>query len=258
MEQNIEPQKNRTIMKKILFAILSFMVMLTNVTAQNTTDDALTESNQYNIWEHRKFIRLGYVNQDIKTTYGYVFEGKVGVDFTSGKSYFLHKKPILGMMKFAIDFGTGVSYNNYKNKTESTADGEYLGPNGFTGEGEPVVDSEESFSFKDLGVHSIDAGLKIGPSLTVNPYDKLRICAYFHFYPAVNMLLNHTDFEIGFMPYLDYGLEVSYKVIGIGVEARNAAGKHWNMLSMMMGEGLSNTANRKSVKAVTFYLAFRF
>lgn len=122
MEQNIEPQKNRTIMKKILFAILSFMVMLTNVTAQNTTDDALTESNQYNIWEHRKFIRLGYVNQDIKTTYGYVFEGKVGVDFTSGKSYFLHKKPILGMMKFAIDFGTGVSYNNYKNKTESSAD----------------------------------------------------------------------------------------------------------------------------------------
>lgn len=236
-------------MRKIFFVLISCIVMM-------CAADVQAQDSSYDFWKHRKFMRVGFAKQTFNTSYGYKLNSKFGIDYTSGRSYFLHKNPIAGLMKFAIDFGTAIDYVNYRKSTYS--DDSYTGPEGYTGN-EFALTENESSDLKDFGLHSLDFGFKVGPSLTVNPYDNIRVCAYFYFFPSASLLLRNTNFELGFMPYLDFGVEVSYKWIGLGFETRNGAGRYWDLMKMMGDEGFSSKkVSKYALNSYNFYLAFRF
>ena len=99
--------------------------------------------------------------------YGNDLEGSFGVSLTSGRTIYLHKKPIWGKLKFALDLGMDVNYTKYKDFGEDYN-------NYYEDEDSPALLS---------GMHQCDLGALLGASATVNPVGDLRVSAYFRFVP---------------------------------------------------------------------------
>lgn len=115
-------------MKKLsLLAVSLLVVVASGVQAQNQSDemtqrlDSLQQvvNNMSNtnqeleqerlnrvVWKDRaKYFNLGYVKQTLtdKST-GIELQSDFGVSLSSGKTYYLHKKPLAGMIKFGLDW----------------------------------------------------------------------------------------------------------------------------------------------------------
>ena len=125
---------------------------------------------------------------------------KYGAAFTSGRTYFLHGKPIAGMIKIGLDATwVDLNYNNYSYDWDV--------------EGVPQTSA----------VHQIEYSLHVGPSIAINPVGKLNINAYFRYAPTFSAFLSTGD---GFALSGNYatmfvtGGMVSWGVIGIGAEYR--------------------------------------
>ena len=124
-----------------------------------------------------------------------------GVAFTSGRTYFLHAKPIAGMIKFGLDATwVDLNYDNYSYDS-------YV----------------EGVGMESSAAHQIEYSLHVGPSIAINPVGKLNINAYFRYAPTFSALLSTND---GFALSGNYatmfvtGGMVSWGVIGIGAEYR--------------------------------------
>lgn len=197
----------------------------------------------YDFWKQRKYLRLGFVTQDSKNRSGAELNSAFGFGLVRGKNYFLHKQPIAGMLKFAIDFGFGLQYVRYRDTSEDTS---YGGPSGFLGdesqlggdsEGEDDILSD--LMSRDFGLNALDISLHVGPAVVVNPVKDLRLCAYWHFCPAGTLTLKNMTAEVGFVPYMNYGLEATWRKIGIGVERQYGIGKYWNLINLVDGGNAS-------------------
>ena len=106
-----------------------------------------------------------------------------GVSLAFGKTYYLHKKPLLNMIKFGIDATWfDISYAKYSEPDAYANDGAYTRAYGDYGGYD--YDDEEDI---DLGIHQIDASMHVGPSITVNPIGDLKVAAYFHYVPTYSM-----------------------------------------------------------------------
>ena len=108
----------------------------------------------------------------------------------------------------------------------------------------------------DLGLHHIDVGLHIGPSISINPVSHLKILAYFRFVPSYSMLILSEEFYQGFTPMFSYGGEISYKFIGIGVEGRTGSAKYKDMIAEY--EGTDALKIKYKTSAMRVYISFRF
>ena len=195
---------------------------------QKTEDAARNER----IWKKRaKYFNIGYItNQTLTDKIDAEAEWKsdFGVSLTFGKTYYLHKKPLLNMIKFGIDatwfelsyakysepdvFAEGGSYTRAYNDYSSGYDDYY----------------EEDF---DLGIHQIDASMHVGPSVTVNPVGDLKVAAYFHYVPTYSMVVIDDSFGHGYVSNFAFGASVAYKAISVGIEHRWAKKATYNGLS---------------------------
>lgn len=195
---------------------------------QKTEDAARNER----IWKKRaKYFNIGYItNQTLTDKVDAEAEWKsdFGVSLTFGKTYYLHKKPLLNMIKFGIDatwfelsyakysepdvFAEGGSYTRAYNDYSSGYDDYY----------------EEDF---DLGIHQIDASMHVGPSVTVNPVGDLKVAAYFHYVPTYSMVVIDDSFGHGYVSNFAFGASVAYKAISVGIEHRWAKKATYNGLS---------------------------
>ena len=115
---------------------------------QNHTDSIQPEEHDvrtYEMWKHKKYFRVGYVNQSVTSASGSDMQSRFGIDLLKGRSFFLHKKPIAGLMKFAIDFGVYLNYTMYRDDVATTESG---GSDGYQeGEqaGEKIAHEKPSF-----------------------------------------------------------------------------------------------------------------
>lgn len=176
-----------------------------------TTTDAASER----FWARKKALRLGYEWHRYQNEYGGELANKWSIGFSNAKSIWLHKRPIASRIKFALDLGPELNYINFKNKT--TSDG-YTGPLGYVGTEPESTDTQLSFNAASIGSHYLSMGCLIGPSLTVKAVAQMRIVGYFHFVPSLALQFSGASLNIGFMPYLKYGCELSYDWFGVGVE----------------------------------------
>ena len=195
---------------------------------QKTEDAARNER----IWKKRaKYFNIGYItNQTLTDKVDAEAEWKsdFGVSLTFGKTYYLHKKPLLNMIKFGIDatwfelsyakysepdvFAEGGSYTRAYNDYSSGYDDYY----------------EEDF---DLGIHQIDASMHVGPSVTVNPVGDLKVAAYFHYVPTYSMVVIDDSFGHGYVSNFAFGASVAYKAISVWIEHSWAKKATYNGLS---------------------------
>ena len=195
---------------------------------QKTEDAARNER----IWKKRaKYFNIGYItNQTLTDKVDAEAEWKsdFGVSLTFGKTYYLHKKQVLNMIKFGIDATWfELSYAKYSEPDVFAEGGSYTRAyNDYSSGYEDYY--EEDF---DLGIHQIDASMHVGPSVTVNPVGDLKVAAYFHYVPTYSMVVIDDSFGHGYVSNFAFGASVAYKAISVGIEHRWAKKATYNGLS---------------------------
>ena len=152
---------------------------LSDISARVKETEA-AESNRA-IWKDRsKYFNLNYVNQKLSPDIdgwdklgGGELKSDFGAAIVWGKTYYLHKKPLAGMIKFGIDWSwMDLNYAQYKLETYD-------------------YDTDELYSEK---AHQLEYGMQIGPSVTINPVHHLKVSAYFRVTPSYSMMYLNDEF----------------------------------------------------------------
>lgn len=208
-------------------------------------------------WNQKKSLRVGYEFHDFQNSNGLMTPDKFSFGLSSIRSIWFHKKPIAGILKIAFDHGLDLNYSRFAG---STIDEGYTGPQGFlgsdTGFDFPVI--KDSFNIPDLGQNYFSIGYSLGASVTVNPVARLRCCGYVHFVPSAAFDLCGMSMNIGFMPYIKYGFEMSYSWIGLGVEYGTGMTDMHDVMSLLPSEPLNNQFGARYYSNYTkVYIVFR-
>ena len=202
------------------------------------------EINDYSsIWKRSKFFNIGYVSSTITPQNMDGKKSNFGAALVLGNTYFLHSKPIAGMVKIGLDaIWFDINYVNYEK-------GSFKLPN-FSGIDDwkdyPWDNGWEDYEDEtdlNLGWHKLDIGMGIGPSVHVSPLSflnnsarDLRVSLYFHFTPSATALIvsdsDDTNVHYGFSPVFNFGGAIQWKAIGFGVEGRWCTAK-FNSISTM-------------------------
>lgn len=228
------------------------------------------EQHDQQIWSRRKkYFNIGYVKQTLtcKDLPGNPqLKSDFGVSLAFGRTFYLHKKPLFGMLKFGLDLTLPeITYVKYKE-----SDVFYSSEETGTGNSYDYDDYEDEDI--NLGMHQVDIGAQIGPSITVNPIDHLKVSTYCHFAPAGSIIILDDEVNASFVPYVTFGGAVAYKAISIGVEGRWGTAKY-NGLSVnddyedyddfsgsdpSIDNFVDKSKTKFKTKSLTFYISFRF
>lgn len=230
-------------MKKILLAAFVCAVSAVTISAQETTE--LTEAQKAQVeelvqerldnekfWKRNSGLRLGYtVSQDLKNENGGKLKSSFGANIAYVWNITLHKKPIFDRVKFGLEFGPNLNYVQFDENPE------FLG---LEKSGNSAVD--EALDEIELGYHQADIGIKLGASVIVRPFttQDFRVQGFFHVTPSASVLINDNDVCASFVPFLDYGIELSWKRIGLGIEMRQGSGKY-KVMSDELAEEVGGT-----------------
>lgn len=251
----------------------------------NTLSQQVNDVNQADldqkIWKDRaKYFNIGFVKQSLTSKDDDIkYKSNMGVSMTWGKTWYLHKKPLFGMMKIGLDWSwMDFNYVKYSSVEEKSVynDG-FGGSNGWEdswGYDEPFGDSwdmeEEDFDL-EFGCHQLEYGMQIGPSITVNPIHHLKVSTYFRFQPSMSLMLLDDEVYYGFVPFFNFGAAVSWKAISLGVEGR-WGGTKYSGVSVDEGtddydymedeidasDFVDTFTQRMRTKSFRVYLSFRF
>lgn len=216
------------------------------------------------IWKDRaKYFNITYANQSLtwKETDG-TWKSKLGAGLTFGKTYYLHKKPILGMIKFGIDWSYfDLNFAMYENK--------YIFPSSYGDEGnyyypDNNYDSDGGYSDEDDesdDIYQGEVGMQIGPSITINPVAHLKISGYFRYAPCASILYLDSEVNCSFASFFVCGGAISYKAISLGVEGRWGSAKYKNMFDAEdVEDSFSGSKEKQTWKtgATRLYISFRY
>ena len=147
-----------------------------------------------------RYINLNYVSEKLDFPEGGSLDSKYGAAFTLGRSYYLHKKPVLGRIRIGID-ATWLDLNYAQYKESYPGDYTYEDP-------------------EEMIFHKGEIGMQVGPSVTVNPVSRLNAHLYFRYAPTFALLYDEDTFGGNYASFFVTGLNVSYGVIGLGIEKR--------------------------------------
>ena len=228
--------KSVTIAAALLLSALSLSAYDYHAAGDTQRQSAVVSSDSVRNQDGASKMKKGPV-QTLSPDFGNGLESSLGVALVSGRSFYLHRKPIAGMLKFSLDFGSDINYVKYR-----PLDGDYnISP-----------DSGIGIS----GRHQADIGLFVGPAVTVNPVSDLKIGVYFRAVPSYSLIMTESDVLHGFVPYFTYGGEVSWRWIGVGVEGRSGVGTYSSLMGLF--GGASGMTSGYGTEALRIYLAFRF
>lgn len=212
---------------------------------QNISERENMEKHFTDLWKRNGFFNIAYNTANIDITENNVngsqsFSSTAGISLQSGANYKLHKKPIANTLLINLDFvPLDISANYYK------GDGEYNSD-------ELMYESEGLTLFRrpwNINKLDINYSMAIGPSITIAPFNYIKafkgvhffkLNAYFHvgYAASILMLLNNSAIDEGGNPaskqkmsgmsldfghgmYTSYGINLSWKAIGVGFERRN-------------------------------------
>ncbi len=181
-----------------------------------------------------KYFNLNFSSEKISAGDLFSLKSNIGAAITTGRSYYLHKTPIAGMIRFGIDATWfDLNYTNYKSE-------------------EFYPDTEES---DNMTMHKAEIAMQVGPSITINPISHLNVHAYFRYAPTFAALYDGAGIGGNYASYFVAGGMVSYGVIGLGVEARWGNCKYKAFGSD--GEDLMGGLKLKA-SGLRAYVSFRF
>ena len=203
------------------------------------------------IWKNRsKYFNIGYVSQKLTDkTYGGDLKSDFGASLSWCKTFYLHKKPLFGMMKIGLDW-SWLDINYAKSSFED-------------------YDYEMDETFKS-DVHQAEFGMQIGPSVTVNPVHHLKVGAYFRVTPSYSMLYLDETVHHHYVTFCNFGLTAAWKVVSLGAEWRWGTAKYDGMTfdesefdedtdDPSLDDVLKNVPDRKfKTSSFRIYIGFRF
>ena len=226
------------------------------------------------IWKDRaKYFNVAYVSQSLslKDAPG-TWRADYGVALTRGRTYYLHKKPLLGMIKFGIDWSYfDINFAKYEDKwgffggdyydDGSYDGGNYYDPDDPSGEGDYYEDETED-------MYQAEIGMSVGPSVTINPIDHLKANLYFRVTPSFSMLYAAEEFSTSYGTFFSFGGAISYRVISLGIEGRWGNVKYDSMFDLGALEDIEDTGDidlsgdkpstKWKVGSMRFYVSLRF
>lgn len=241
-----------------------------NVSMNNAT---LETNNQIN--------SEGIANQTYKSDWG------VGIQW--GETFKLHKKPITGMIMFGIDFDwMDLNVNHFK------ADSEDYKYNSAEPYRTDVSTNDPIFYYPwGLEKYEVNYGMSIGPSISVAPFQKVgkkwldyfKINMYYHIGYAASLIYSDKfkDLDMNFNPnptdpdyenlfylksrmegpiraqwgssmFTEFGVELSWKFIGIGYSAYSSTVKYKPIDTDNFDNGKTEFKNKNN----RIYLTFKF
>lgn len=257
-------------MKKI-YVVMGLLLGVTGAWAQETSDEAtaqrldslqqvvnqltsnvttLEKENQSRaIWKDRsKYFNIGYVNQTLTDQgNGREFKSDFGVSLSSGKTYYLHKKPIAGMIKFGLDW-TWLDINYAKSTWEE-------------------IDPETREVYSSA-MHQAEIGMQFGASVTINPVHHLKVSGYFRVTPSFSGIYRDETFYSNYVTMWNAGCAIAWKVISVGAEWRWGEAKYKG-LSIDEGvleesedpsfdEAFKSHSDKFKTSSLRLYVSFRF
>lgn len=226
----------------------------------------------HRIWHRSKFFNVSYIDQTLKAPDMEVKPGdqnewknQWGVGISLGNTYYLHR-PILGIIRFGIDaIWFDASYSQYKKgDLSSLGDIMDIDPDNIDldNPGTSLPDPEDI----DLGMHQLELGMGIGPSVGVAPFrhlgsmlQPLKAGLYFHYHPSYSGILMTNDGETKvnhtFVNFFSFGAHIDYKLLSVGVESRWGNAKY----KMESFDGDSDLDKMKfETNSTRFYVSLRF
>lgn len=234
------------------------------------------EKKQKELWERTGWFNIAYSPQKINSDlYRSELKSDYAMGLTFGKSFYLHKNPLANMVRFALnwsyldlnvaqysapyddrideggDYGFGDAATNPYYPAASQASPMYdYAEDGY----EDWEDSEDKTT-----QYKMELGMQIGPAVIVNPIDHLMIQAYFHYAPTYSVLLDEDLAFYGtYASFFNSGVAVSYKAIGLGIEARwGTSTFSQEVYSDADGDYVFQDMKWKT-KGMRVYLSFRF
>ena len=233
---------------------------------EERVNDTQKQQHFDRVWQRSKYRNIAFVKQSLQEEggTGEKWNSDFAFALTMGRTYYLHRKPILNMIKFGIDCTfLDLNYANY-GKISNYAlegDGKPADPN----PDYPYEQKEE----KNIGRHQFEYSMHVGPSITVNPFDHLKLSAYFRYAPTFSGILIDDDFSCNYASFFVSGAAISYKLISFGIEGRWGKAKYNNFsMNNFADENLDvekpglNDVVKKSKRqiktnSVRFYISFR-
>lgn len=159
-----------------------------------------------------KYRNLSFSKEKMVFPGDWSLSSRFGASFTAGRTYYLHRTPILRMIRIGIDATWfDINYANYKPSLSDFFDG---------GRGYDYGYDYDDEDEGDYVIHKGEVGMHVGPSVTVNPLGKLNVHAYFRYAPTFSMMYNDGSFFGNYASMFVSGASVSYGVIGVGIEGR--------------------------------------
>lgn len=283
-------------MKKILYITILAGLFAVPSMAQNTENklnnelqnkiNILEEENKRlesdalnnKIWNDRaKYFNISYVKQSLSIEdANCTWNNKIGAALTWGRTYYLHKKPILGMIKFGIDWSfIDINFSMYEDKFGVLNgegyynEGNYYNPNEEYPEQSPSYgpNYEEDYEKEEaIKMYQADFGMQFGPSITINPINHLKLNGYFRVSPSYSILYDGEEVNGSYGTFFSVGGAISYKAISLGIEGRWGKAKY--KLSEYNEEEESNgyyeekeyteATPKFKIGSTRLYISFRF
>ena len=154
-------------------------------------------STEYSNGWNCNYANIGFVATTMSQDNIQDLESNFGASFTIGRTFYLHENPILDIMRFGIDVTwLDFSYTNYKIKHITNS-----GTNNYK-------------------LQQAEAGIHVGPSLTIRADEKLYIHAYFRYAPSYSAIKTDSDSYSNYATFFVGGSSITYGSAGIGIETR--------------------------------------
>lgn len=213
-----------------------------------------TQKKIERVWEGRaKYFNISYVNQKLifKDFDVPDLKNDFGVALSWGKTYYLHKKPLLGMLKFGLDWSwVDLNYAKY-----TIVEPGYEGPEG------------QHYESNETGGHQLEYGMQFGPSVTINPIQDLKVSLYFRLTPSFSGMYMSDGFNYNYATFYNFGGAIAWRVISLGVEGRWGSAKYNEFAPEVTDEGFLEgdssyeegpSKTKLKTSSVRFYIGFRF
>lgn len=228
-------------MRKILICLLGVVFGLQSMAARETSEEQDASGAQNTVRVRPRYFNLCYGNQTFKIKdWDESLKSDYAFAITRGRTYYLHKKPIVGLIKFGIDWTHfDLNFATYTREYEDVQVN-----------GDPEIEKDNAYE--------LEAAMHVGPSITVSPVKGLNINGYFRYAPSFSGYYDSDDFYYNYASFFVAGGAVSYKVISLGIESRwgNTEYKYEGK-----EDEAGNAVDEKvkiAVSGVRFYLSFRF
>ena len=228
-------------MKRILLLALA-IVMGAGFAFAQEEEVKVKEYSNNRIWRNRAgYLNVGFVTQWVIEDLSFssindvAMKSDLGVSLTSGKTYYLHKKPIANMVKIGLDW-SWLDLNVVRYRT-------HYG----------LIPNDDGYE-----EYQAEVGMQFGPSVTVNPVHHLKVSAYFRVTPSYSAIYN-VDRERGYGSYVtmyNVGAAVAWKLLSLGVEYRGGKGAYKSFDGDYYFVG--DKEDKLKTRGVRFYFGFRF